>query len=137
MIDSDTGEIIGRSFTNRNKVAYLTDGTDPNNREKEISIPDYVGNEYKVEVIKEFSCGKVDKLIIPSTVSEIRFGAFRNCASLREIEVESANENYSNYNNDGALYDKNIEKICHYPRRKKCHIFYYSKQCNKYWGVLF
>ena len=60
-------------------------------------------------------CIKLKSILIISSVEEIGFNAFQKCLSLESIIVSGGNKNYSNYKNDGVLYDKNINKIIYFP----------------------
>jgi BspA type Leucine rich repeat region (6 copies)/Hint domain len=51
-------------------------------------------------------CSGLSSITIPSSVISIGFAAFMYCDSLTSISVNSSNPSYSNYNNDGNLYNK-------------------------------
>lgn len=57
------------------------------------------------------------EVILSKSVKEVTGATFEG-TRLIDIKVDEANENYSNYNNDGALYNKDISKIIVYPRGK-------------------
>ena len=58
------------------------------------------------------------EVILSKSVKEVTGATFEG-TRLIDIKVDEANENYSNYNNDGALYNKDISKIIVYPRGKE------------------
>ena len=58
------------------------------------------------------------EVILSKSVKEVTGATFEG-TRLIDIKVDDANENYSNYNNDGALYNKDISKIIVYPRGKE------------------
>ena len=65
--------------------------------------------------ILAFNSSGLTSVTIPSTVTTIDDGAFINCRSLTSITVDTNNSVYSNYNNDGVLYNKNITTLLQYP----------------------
>lgn len=95
------------------RYQLLEDGT--------ISITGYSGNESELIIPKTLDgkdvsviewcafsdCGNVTYIKIPDSVTAID-GHFLDCISLKSIEVDSENENYTS--EDGILYDK--EKTC-------------------------
>lgn len=68
-------------------------------------------------------CHNLESIIIPSSVTSLEASAFHNCYKLINISVDTSNNTYSNYNNDGILYNKNISKIISYPPAKQETVF--------------
>ena len=66
---------------------------------------------------------KLNQINIPSSLKTIGFGVFDLCNQLTNVKVDSANKYYSNNNNDGILYDKNIKTIIYYPLGKNEETF--------------
>lgn len=56
---------------------------------------------------------KIDSVSIPSTVKYIDKSAFYGCSSLKSINVDVQNENYSS--EDGVLYNKSKTELLNYP----------------------
>ena len=100
----------------------LDDGT--------VEIIWYTGNAENVEIpskIEDSSvtgiryyafrdCENLRYITIPSSVKNIDDGAFVNCPNLTEITVKTGNLNYTSVN--GVLYDKNKTTLLYYPKGK-------------------
>ncbi|HBW64190.1 MAG TPA: hypothetical protein DEQ78_05235 [Ruminococcaceae bacterium] len=90
----------------------------------------YTGNAENVEIpskIEDSSvtgiryyafrdCENLRYITIPSSVKNIDDGAFVNCPNLTEITVKTGNLNYTSVN--GVLYDKNKTTLLYYPKGK-------------------
>ena len=63
-------------------------------------------------------CSSLTNINIPNNVTSIGYGAFSWCSSLNCINVDPQNEYYSNYENDGILYDKDISTLIQCPGSK-------------------
>ena len=63
-------------------------------------------------------CISLTDITIPSSVTSIGVAPFGNCTKLTNIFVDPLNPDYSNYNNDGILYDKYILNLIDYPNGK-------------------
>ena len=74
-----------------------------------------------VETIDDYAfeeCHELTNINIPSSVTSISTSTFHNCHKLISINVSSENNSYTNYNDDGILYDKNMKTIVRYPQAK-------------------
>ena len=74
-----------------------------------------------VEIIDDYAleeCHELTNINIPSSVTSISTSTFHNCHKLISIKVASENNSYTNYNDDGILYDKNMKTIVRYPQAK-------------------
>lgn len=63
-------------------------------------------------------CSSLTSITLPSNLTTIGNSAFDNCNSLSGIIVDENNAYYSNYNNDGVLYNKAITSIIAIPEGK-------------------
>ena len=73
------------------------------------------------ECIKQYSfCGieAITSVSIPSSVEEIGKAAFRETIYNTSFSVDDASEYFSDYNNSGALFDKNETVLYAYPLAK-------------------
>ena len=82
---------------------------------EEIKLPSTVET---IGLIAFQGCIKLTKIDIPISTTFIEPGAFLNCSKLASINVDSLNNNYTNYNNDGVLYTKDMTTIVRYPQAK-------------------
>ena len=82
---------------------------------EEIKLPNTVET---IGLIAFQGCIKLTKIDIPISTTFIEPGAFLNCSKLASINVDSLNNNYTNYNNDGVLYTKDMTTIVRYPQAK-------------------
>ena len=57
-------------------------------------------------------------ITIPKSVTYIGSQPFRRVTSLQNIVVDKDNQNYSNYNDDGVVYDKDITNVLFFPAAK-------------------
>ena len=67
-------------------------------------------------------CSGIDSLTLPSSISIIGSGAFKNMSSLEEINVAEDNKNYSSLN--GNLYSKDMKKLIRYCHKNSETTFY-------------
>ncbi|MBO4704568.1 MAG: leucine-rich repeat protein [Spirochaetaceae bacterium] len=65
--------------------------------------------------------GKVETLVLPSSLTSTNSQVFENGADLKEILVSDDNPNYTTVN--GVLYNKNMTKLICYPRMKEGNEF--------------
>ena len=70
-----------------------------------------------ITTLVQYPCGKKDRFVVPSSVTEIDGGAFDHCMDLTEINVDRSNSFYSSY--DGVLFDKNMTKLVLFPYSKE------------------
>ena len=82
---------------------------------EEIKLPSTVET---IGLIAFEGCIKLTKIDIPSSTTRIDASAFLNCSNLASINVDSSNNSYTNYNNDGVLYTKDMTTIVRYPQAK-------------------
>ena len=138
-IPSSVLEIENDAFTNCPNLEKIT--VDSNNSRYANNDQDGIIYDKDVKELICYPTGKKDtSFTIPDGVETLRSNAFDGNYNLKEvilsksvkevtgatfegtnltnIKVDEANENYSNYNNDGALYNKDISKIIVYPRGK-------------------
>ena len=138
-IPSGVLEIENNAFTNCPNLEKIT--VDSNNSRYANNDQDGIIYDKDVKELICYPTGKKDtSFTIPDGVETLRSNAFEGNYNLKEvilsksvkevtgatfegtnltnIKVDEANENYSNYNNDGALYNKDISKIIVYPRGK-------------------
>ena len=113
---------------NKNKTRLILC---PYNAPEFINIPDSVViiNEYAFEdcgniksvtlsqsliyigVFAFYNCSSLTSINIPKLVESIDETSFDECYNLKSINIDEQNEYYSNYQNDGILYDKNITRL--------------------------
>ena len=67
-------------------------------------------------------CAFLESVIIPSTVSTVGSGAFKSCASLVYIDVDSDNEYFTSIS--GVLFSKNKTRLIYYPPKKVGEKYY-------------
>ena len=75
---------------------------------KQVTIPNSVK---EIEGFAFYSCSSLESVVIPSSVTYIGLEAFSSCENLRCINVSEENPKYSNFGNNGVLYDKYIISI--------------------------
>jgi len=63
-------------------------------------------------------CTSLTNIFISKSVVSIGCCAFGRCSSLIKIDVDPNNDKYSNYENDGVLYNKEITQLIQFPRGK-------------------
>jgi hypothetical protein len=68
-------------------------------------------------------CENLTSITIPASVTSIGVSVFEGCLSLTSIVVNQNNTVYSNYNNDGVLYNKSITILLQYPAGKTATSF--------------
>ena len=83
--------------------------------DKEIDVPSVLGGATVTEISTEaFLESGIEKINIPASVTYISTdNPFASCLALKEINVDSANENYCSV--DGILFSKDKKKLLHYP----------------------
>ena len=69
----------------------------------------------QIHTLAFHSCSSLRNITIPKSVTYIASDAFQTCTSLQFIEVSDGNQAYSNYGNDGILYNISITEIICYP----------------------
>ncbi|KAH0791370.1 leucine-rich repeat protein [Histomonas meleagridis] len=75
-----------------------------------------IGESVQVIEANAFSyCHSLTNVTIPDSVTSIGISSFSPCFRLQRINVSKGNSNYSNFENDGILYNKDLTLIICYP----------------------
>ena len=115
---------------NSRNVVYMN----PNTVDNIINVPDFISSIYPDMYV---NLNKVNRVLIndgviristkgfyncsfsyvriSKTVSTIEEGAFTNCDSLKTIEIAEDNSYFSNYQSDGIVYNKALNKLVMVP----------------------
>ena len=81
-----------------------------------IELPD------SLEIIEThafLNCVSLKKINFGNLVSKFHPKVFMNCNSLEHINVSDNNRDFSNYQDDGVIYDKRISSIIYFPEGKR------------------
>ncbi len=81
-----------------------------------ITIPDSV---IRIKFCAFDGCSSLKQINISKNISFIDDSAFGGCTSLVSITVDNDNSKYTNNNNDGVLYNKEMTRIICYPAGKE------------------
>ena len=70
---------------------------------------------------RAFANSGLERIFIPKNVNQIADSAFRDCAELKEFDVDSSNSYYADV--DGVLFNKDLTTLINYPLANDCAVY--------------